>query len=282
MTSALNPDLALALEVADRADAIALDRFRALDLVVETKPDLTPVSDADRAVEEEIRSYLSAARADDAIQGEEFGTSGRSSRQWIIDPIDGTKNYVRGVPAWATLIALTDSISGSTSGSASGSSRARRRSDDIVLGVVSAPAIGMRWWAALGDGAWMQASGQPPRRIHVSAVQQIGDASVSYSDWNDPAWEASGTKNGFQRLLETAWRSRAFGDFWSHMLVAEGAMDIAVEPELSVWDQAAVIPIVREAGGKVTSFGGFDPIEGENSLTSNGLLHQQVVDLLNS
>jgi len=275
MTTALNPDLELALEVADRADAISLDRFRALDLVVETKPDLTPVSDADRAVEEEIRSHLSAARPHDAVQGEEFGSSGRSPRQWIIDPIDGTKNYVRGVPAWATLIALTES-------SSNASSNAERRSEDIVLGVVSAPAIGMRWWAALGDGAWMQAGGQPPRRIHVSAVQQISDASVSYSDWNDPSWEASGTRNGFQRLLETAWRSRAFGDFWSHMLVAEGAMDIAVEPELSVWDQAALIPIVREAGGHVTSIAGHDPIEGGSSLTSNGLLHQHVVELLNS
>jgi histidinol-phosphatase len=275
MTPAWNPDLALALEVADRADAIALDRFRALDLVVDTKPDLTPVSDADRAVEEGIRGHLGAARPEDAVLGEEFGTSGLSARKWIIDPIDGTKNYVRGVPVWATLIALAHSESDPAS-------PAPLRSDDIVLGVVSAPAIGMRWWAAADAGAWMQTGAQPPRRIHVSAVQHIGDASVSYSDWNDPGWDLTGTRKGFQQLLETAWRSRAFGDFWSHMLVAEGAMDIAVEPVLSVWDQAALIPIVREAGGHVTSCSGHDPFEGKNSLSSNGVLHRQVVELLNS
>jgi len=273
MTSALKKDLSIALEIADRADAVALDRFRALDLQVETKPDLTPVSDADRAVEQEIRTLLVATHPGDAVLGEEYGTTGHSSRQWIIDPIDGTKNYVRGVPAWATLIALTTRSQGTT-GPVSG--------DDIVLGVVSAPALGMRWWAAHGDGAWMQAQGGSPRQIHVSAVQQIADASISYSDWNDPGWELTRTRKGFQQILETAWRSRAFGDFWSHMMVAEGAMDVALEPQLSVWDQAALIPIVREAGGQVTSFTGEDPIHGENSLSSNGLVHQQVIDLLNT
>jgi histidinol-phosphatase len=267
--SDLAADLSLAFRLADEADAIALARFRALDLVIETKPDLTPVSDADRAVEEALRRTLGRERSDDAVLGEEFGVTGTSDRRWILDPIDGTKSYVRGVPVWATLIAL-----------AIDHESAPARGEDVVLGMVSAPALGMRWWATRGAGAWTGTHPSHGRRLTCSQVSSTKDCSVSYSDWNDPAWESTGHRAGFQSLLEQAWRTRAYGDFWSHLLVAEGAIDVAVEPQLSAWDMAALIPIVKEAGGQITALDGSPALTGGNALSTNGVLHDQVLALL--
>ena len=262
----LHDDLALALALADAADAISLPRFRAADLQVTAKPDLTPVSDADLAVERAIRSVLAIERPDDAIVGEEFGESdpfaaATSDRRWVVDPIDGTKNYVRGVPVWATLIALFDG-------------------DDVVVGVVSAPALARRWWAAAGSGAFSQFAQEQPRRCRVSAVAELADASLSYSE---PAeWRLAGREAEFTALCERCWRTRAYGDFYSYMLVAEGAVDIAAEPELSLWDVAALVPIVTEAGGALTAIDG-QPSGGtlRSALASNGLLHGPALTLLN-
>jgi len=254
-------DLTLALGLADQADELTLSRFLAHDLVVRTKPDLTPVSDADTAVEQALRLTLASRRPEDAILGEEFGVAGTSQRRWILDPIDGTKNFVRGVRVWACLVAL-------------------EVDDMVVVGVVSAPALGQRWWAARGLGAWTQTEGNAPRRLQVSAVDHVSDASLSFSELADPAWVTTGTGPGFQTLTNSAWRTRAYGDFWSHMLVAEGAVDIALEPELGKWDMAALVPIVEEAGGRVTSLTGSDPLSGGNALSTNGRLHQAVLSML--
>ena len=245
-------DLDLAHSLADIADRISLSRFRARDLQVDTKPDLTPVSDADRAVEQALRSELAATRPGDAVCGEEFGLSGDSPRQWVIDPIDGTKNYVRGVPVWATLIALLDD-------------------GNPVVGMVSAPALGRRWWAARGDGAWGSTIDGDVRRLQVSGVRTIADASLSYSSlggWGGPTGRAA-----ILTLIDEVWRSRAFGDFWSYMLVAEGAVDLAAEPELSLWDMAALAPIVVEAGGRFTGLNGRDGVHEGSAIASNGVLH---------
>ncbi|HZZ96314.1 MAG TPA: histidinol-phosphatase [Jatrophihabitantaceae bacterium] len=249
-------DLALGLALADDADVITLDRFAADDLVVESKPDLTPVSDADRAVEAAIRARLAIDRAGDAISGEEFGTTGSRSRRWVIDPIDGTKNYVRGVPVWATLIALLDDGA-------------------PVVGVVSAPALGRRWWASLGDGAWGAALGAEPRRLAVSRVATLSDASLSYSSL--AGWTSIGRRDAFLNLMDACWRTRAYGDFWSYMLLAEGVVDLAAEPELSLWDVAALAPIVTEAGGRFTGLDGVDGVHATNVAASNGLLHEALL-----
>jgi histidinol-phosphatase len=264
-------DLQLAYRLADEADALTMERFRSLDLVVETKPDLTPVSDADRAAEEAIRATLSRERPGDAVLGEEYGeqpgaageTSVDDARCWVLDPIDGTKNYVRGVPVWASLIAL----------------RAR---GEIVVGVVSAPALAMRWWAARGHGAWTGHSLSHARRLAVSKVGALDDASLSFSEYADPAWESTGSATGFGQLLSRVWRTRAYGDFWSHMLVAEGAVDVAVEPQLGAWDMAALVPIVEEAGGRMTALDGSAPLDGGNAVSTNGLLHDAVLGMLGS
>jgi histidinol-phosphatase len=255
-------DLALALRLADAADAISLPRFGAADLRVDAKPDLTPVSDADLAVETAIREVLAAERPADAVVGEEFGYDkpAATGRRWVIDPIDGTKNFVRGVPVWATLIALLDG-------------------DDIVVGVVSAPALARRWWAAVSGAAWTRFADSPPRRCTVSAVRTISDASLSYSDLAE--WRHAGRGPGFQALLNECWRTRAYGDFYSYMLVAEGAVDIAAEPDLSLWDIAALVPIVIAAGGRFTSVDG-QPSGGtaNSALATNGLLHEAVLTRL--
>ncbi len=241
-------DLALALSLADEADRIAMARFRATDLVVDTKPDLTPVTEADRAVETALRAVLARARPGDQVLGEEFGgVPARSGRQWVIDPIDSTKNYVRGVPVWATLIALV--VDGRA-----------------TLGVASAPALARRWWAAAGAGAHVRGP-EGQRALRVSGVAELGDASFSFSDhvgWPDGALAG---------LNAATWRSRAYGDFWSHLLVAEGAVDVAGEPELSIWDIAALIPIVEAAGGTVTGYDGSEALLAGSGLTTNGLLH---------
>jgi histidinol-phosphatase len=252
-------DLDLARGLADTADAITTARFGAADLVVDAKPDLTPVSDADRAVEQALRAAIAGARPGDAVLGEEFGEDpgpAAGARRWVIDPIDGTKNFVRGVPVWATLIALLDGT-------------------DPLVGVVSAPALGRRWWAARGGGAWTSAFGAPPRRITVSRVADIGDASLSYASLG--GWAEAGRREAFLELTDACWRTRAYGDFWSYVLLAEGAVDLATEPELSLWDVAALAPIVTEAGGRFTALDGTDGVHGGNAAASNGLLHEALL-----
>jgi histidinol-phosphatase len=254
--SAWSEDLALARELADAADSITRVRFGAADLAVETKPDLTPVSDADRAVETALRQRLAAERADDAVIGEEYGATGASAREWIVDPIDGTKNFVRGLPVWATLLAL-------------------RVDGHVVVGVVSAPALGRRWWAARGGGAWTSYDGRE-RHITVSRVNALDDAFLSYS--NLSGW---GERHEvLLALTSRVWRTRAFGDFWSHMLVAEGAVDISCEPEVSLWDLAALQPIVEEAGGRFSDLSGVDRPDGGSVVCTNGLLHDNVLAAL--
>jgi len=256
--TAFDDDLRLAHVLADSADAITMGRYKARDLLVESKPDMTPVSDADKAAEEAIRSALSRARPRDAMLGEEFGETavGATGRKWIIDPIDGTKNYVRGVPVWATLIGLMEG-------------------EEVVAGVVSAPALGRRWWAAKGGGAFTGRSLSSAQRCHVSKVAAIGNASFAHASIT--AWEEYGKLDSFLDLCRACWRTRAFGDFWSHMLVAEGAMDLAAEPELSLWDMAALAVIVTEAGGKFTSVDGVPGVFGGSAAVSNGLLHEELL-----
>ena len=249
-------DLAVALELAGLADQITTQRFRAGDLVVTRKPDLTPVSDADQAVERAIRDHLASSRPGDAFFGEEYGATGTGPRKWVVDPIDGTKNYVRGVPVWATLIALLVD-------------------DEPVLGVVSAPALGQRWWAARGEGAFAASWGQPARPIAVSQVSELADASLSYASL--AGWRAHGRLDAMVTLSETVWRSRAYGDFWSYMLLAEGAVDLAAEADLSLWDMAALAPIVTEAGGRFTGLNGVSGVHEGNAAASNGLLHDALL-----
>ncbi|MBV8860864.1 MAG: histidinol-phosphatase [Mycobacterium sp.] len=253
-------DLAVALALADQADAMTSARFGALDLQVDTKPDLTPVSDADRAVETELRAALGRLRPGDSVLGEEFGGStALAGRQWIIDPIDGTKNFVRGVPVWASLIALLDN----------GVPR---------VGVVSAPALQRRWWAASGAGAFATVGDSAAHRLSVSSVAQLDSASLSFSSLS--GWAQLGLRDRFVELTDAVWRVRAYGDFLSYCLVAEGAVDIAVEPEVSVWDLAPLDVLVREAGGTFTSLGGTAGPHGGSAVATNGLLHDQVLSRL--
>jgi histidinol-phosphatase len=256
-------DLTLAHRLADAADAITLKRFQALDLKVTTKPDNTPVTDADKSSEEAIRALLHAHRPDDGIVGEEFGNEGlEKNRYWVIDPIDGTKNFLRGVPTWATLIALIE--------------RLPDGSQQTVVSVVSAPALFRRWSAHLGGGAFVTINRETTKRIHVSQVSNIADASISYSDF--AGW---GTMlEPFRALLEKAWRTRGYGDFWSHMLVAEGALDVAIEPTLALWDMAALDLIVTEAGGVFSNTSGVPGPHGGNGLSTNAALHQFIVEAL--
>jgi histidinol-phosphatase len=241
----VSPDLELALALVEAADAISLPHFRS-GLAIETKSDLTPVTEADRAVEAEIRRLLSRARPDDAILGEEAGAAGTGARRWIVDPIDGTRNYARGIPVWATLVALE--VDG-----------------EVELGVASAPALGRRWWAARGAGAF--ANGTPTR---VSAVAAVEDAVLSFA-----------LEGELPALARRAWHARGFGDFWAHMLVAEGAVDGAVDaPDVNEWDLAAVQVIVEEAGGRFSDAAGEPRIDSGSAITSNGLLHEELLDAL--
>ncbi|MCU1537963.1 MAG: histidinol-phosphate phosphatase [Humibacillus sp.] len=255
MTS-YDDDLRLAHVLADAVERVTMARFRADDLVVESKPDLTPVTDADRAAEELIRLQLKRTRPRDVVQGEEFDTTGHGSRRWVVDPIDGTKNFVRGVPVWATLIGLVV--------------------DEVpVLGLVAAPALQRRWWAAQGSGAWSGRSLSSAKRISVSQVTSLADASMSYSSLG--GWRERGRGAQVLELMDDCWRSRAYGDFWSYMLVAEGAVDIAAEPELAVHDMAALVTIVQEAGGRFTGLDGRDGCWSGNALATNGHLHDEVL-----
>jgi histidinol-phosphatase len=258
-------DLALAHVLADTADAIAMARFKARDLVVTEKPDTTPVTDADTAVEKALRATLSRTRPRDAVLGEEYGSTlaaaGPSQRQWVIDPIDATKNFLRGVPIWATLIALMDG-------------------NEPVVGLVSAPALNRRWWAAKNLGAYTgrhQAAATP---IQVSKVRRLADASFCYSEL--VGWEQAGRLDAILDIIRTSWRSRAYGDFYGYMLVAEGAVDVMVEPELSLWDLAALIPIVTEAGGTFTDLTGRPGPGGGSAVATNGKLHDEIINRLSA
>jgi histidinol-phosphatase len=259
MSPSYTDDLRLAHVLADDADALAGSRFRAQDLHVATKPDLSPVTDADQAVEEGIRRTLSRARPRDAVLGEEQGSTGFSQRRWVVDPIDGTKSFVRGVPVWATLIALMVE-------------------DEVVAGVVSAPQLHRRWWAMKGGGAFTGRSLLKATPCRVSDVARLDDASLSYSSLD--AWDDRGQLTDFLTLARRCWRTRAYGDFWSYMLVAEGAVDLAAEPELELYDMAALDVVVREAGGRFGSLDGRDGPLGGNALASNGLLHEAALAFL--
>ncbi|MFL6295410.1 MAG: histidinol-phosphatase [Actinomycetes bacterium] len=250
----MQPDLSFAFALADLADSITVERFQADDLVVETKPDLTPVTEADRAVEQALRKRIGEERPGHGIVGEEFGAGQPGTARWILDPIDGTKNYLRGIPVWATLIAL-------------------EREGRVELGVVSAPALHRRWWAARGQGAYVNG-----RRIRVSQVAELSDAVLSYASLT--SWEQHGMGEEFLALARACWRTRGFGDFWSHMLVAEGVVDLAVEPEVELWDLAAPQVIVEEAGGRFTDLGGTPTPAGGSSVSTNGLLHDRVLATL--
>jgi histidinol-phosphatase len=250
----MHADLAFALELADLADAITTERFQADDLAVETKPDLSPVTEADRAVEQALRKRIGEERPGHSVVGEEFGADQPGTARWILDPIDGTKNYVRGLPVWASLIAL-------------------ERDGRVEVGVASAPALHRRWWAARGQGSFVNG-----RRIHVSRIADLGDAVLSYASLT--SWEQHGMGEEFLALAHACWRTRGFGDFWSHMLVAEGAADLAVEPEVEVWDLAAPQVIVEEAGGRFTNLDGIPTPAGGSVVSSNGLLHDRVLATL--
>jgi histidinol-phosphatase len=254
----MNPDLELALELADAADAITVRHFRSGDLQVETKADLTPVTEADRAVEKAVAQGVAAARPGHSVVGEEFGAGGAEGARarWIIDPIDGTKNYVRGIPVFATLLALE--VDG-----------------EVVVGVASAPALGTRWWAARGEGAFADGD-----RIRVSATSAVGDALLSHSSIE--GWEKAGRLSPFLQLVHAVGRTRGFGDFWQHVLVAQGSVDVAVEPEVSLWDLAALLVIVEEAGGRFTDLRGTRTAAGGDVISSNGHLHDEVLARINA
>ena len=262
MAHEYNDDLRLAHVLADNADSLSMDRFGALDLQIDTKPDMTYVTESDQAVEATIRRNLKSARTRDVVLGEEQGqdvsdaSRDDGGRRWIIDPIDGTSNFVRGVPVWATLIALEED-------------------GEVVAGCVSAPALGRRWWASKGTGAFTGKSLMSSRPISVSKVSNLESASMSYASLG--GWEAIGKRDAFAALLRRCWRTRAYGDFWSYMLLAEGAVDIAAEPELKVWDMAALDIVVREAGGRFTSLAGESGPWGDNALATNGLLHDEAM-----
>lgn len=256
-------DLALAHLLANIADSIALERYQALDLVITTKPDNTPVTDADRAVETAIRQTLATHRPDDGLLGEEFGSEiTGAKRYWIIDPIDGTKNFMRGVPTWACLIALVEV--------------ADDGSQEVVVGIASAPALSRRWFASAHSGAFVTFNGAT-KGISVSKVAALSDASIAYSDFIG----FGDRLEPFQKMLSQAWRTRGMGDFWSHMLVAEGAVDVAIEPTLAIWDMAALDIIVREAGGAFTNVSGKSGPFGGSGVSTNGILHNAVINGIN-
>ena len=258
----VSPDLELALRLADAADVITIDRFGALDLEVTSKPDLTPVSDADTAVESAIRHLLAVERPDDAVLGEENGWSGDAARRWVIDPIDGTKNFVRAVPVWATLIALMDD-------------------DGVAVGVISAPALSRRWFAVRDGGAWALATGESAdqaRQITVSKVGDLADASLGYSDL--VGWDFHNGREPFMTLMDSVWRTRAYGDFWTYCMVAEGSLDVGVEPIVTLWDLAPLALLVSEAGGRFTGVNGKEGPDNGSAVATNGLLHDATLAVI--
>jgi histidinol-phosphatase len=249
----MTPDLELALSLADAADAITLRHFRSSSLSVRTKPDRTPVSEADEEVETTLRTQLAEVRPEDAVVGEELGTTGEAERRWILDPIDATKNYVRGIPIFATLIALADG-------------------NRLLAGVVSAPALGRRWWASRGEGAFCNGA-----KITVSGISALEQSHLAYDSVAD--FDRFGTADRFLSLARRCDRARGFGDFWSHMLVAEGAIEIAVEPAVAAWDMAPVQIIVEEAGGRFTTMSGEPRYDGGSAISTNGLVHDAVLEV---
>ena len=259
-------DIELLKYLADLSDEISSARFLAQDLKIESKPDLSPVTDADRAVEAKIREVLKAQRPNDKIVGEEFGSAEDiqvMDRYWVIDPIDGTKNFLRGLPIWATLIGLVH--------------RNENGQDRVIAGMVSSPALFRRWYAAEGFGAFTEVNSGAAIQIKASNVKEISDASISFSDL--VGWGPR--KNSYLAFMDKAWRARGIGDFWSHMLVAEGAVDVAIEPKLAIWDMAALDIVVREAGGRFTNTAGVDGSLGGSGLSTNSVIHQKIVDKLN-
>jgi histidinol-phosphatase len=263
MAHSWNDDVRLAHVLADVADNLSMDRFGAIDLEVSTKPDMSYVTESDEAVEEAIRRQLKTARTRDVVLGEEQGevegSTGSHERRWIIDPIDGTANFVRGVPVWATLIGLEEA-------------------GEIVVGCVSAPALGRRWWASKGGGAFTGKSFMQAREIRVSRVADLEAASFSYSSLG--GWDDIDKADALRALMRRCWRTRAYGDFWSYMMLAEGAVDIAAEPELKLWDMAALDVIVTEAGGRFTSLAGQPGPWGPDALATNGRLHDAAMAYL--
>ncbi|AWB86817.1 inositol monophosphatase family protein [Mycetocola zhujimingii] len=252
----LADDLALALRLADAADAISLSRFRSANLEISTKRDATHVTDADLAVERALRDILAAERPDDGILGEEYGTAGSTARQWIIDPIDGTANFLRGVPNWATLISLAvDGVP--------------------VVGVASAPAFRKRWWAQEGAGAWLAEDGTEPRRLWVSGVEKLEDASLSFQSLSQ--WDEAGYLDQLVSLTRQVWRDRAYGDMWSYGLLAEGLIDIVGEFDVKEYDIAPFAILIREAGGRFSAINGENSIAARSSLATNGILHDEVL-----
>ena len=256
----LNGDIELLKRLSDESDAISLDRYSAQDLEIETKPDATPVTDADKAVERKIREILAEERSADLIIGEEYGrpeSIAANTRYWVIDPIDGTKNFLRGVPIWATLIGLVH--------------RDENGKDRVIAGMVSAPALFRRWYAATGFGAYTEVNGGIATQIFASKVSNLSDASLSFSDlagWGD-------RKGSYLNFLEKVWRVRGIGDFWSHMLVAEGAVDIAAEPSLALWDMVPLAVIVEEAGGIFSDLEGNPGPFGKSGISANRAMHSQ-------
>ncbi|USQ78838.1 inositol monophosphatase family protein [Ornithinimicrobium faecis] len=258
--ASFDDDMRLAHVLADAVERFTLDSFRSDDLQVEFKEDGSMATRADRHTEELLRHQLGRTRPRDVVQGEELPTTGHGNRRWILDPIDGTVNYVRGVPVWATLIGLVV--------------------DDVpVVGLVAAPALNRRWWAGSGSGAWTGRSLSRASRIHVSDTSRVEHASLSYAELN--SWLDHPRREGFLRLAGRCWRTRAYGDFWSHVLVAEGAVDMAVEPALAIHDMAALAPIVTEAGGRFSDLDGTDGPFGSSGVSSNGVLHDGMLSLLN-
>lgn len=259
MADRANPheaDLELALELADAADAVTTARFLDRALRVETKPDRTPVTEADLAAEAAMLEVLAARRPTDSVLSEEAGATGDSSRQWVLDPIDGTKQFLRGLPSWATLIALRDNA-------------------ETVVAVVSAPALGRRWWATRGGGAFSDRGA----RLQVSGIGSLGDAVLMHAELS--AWDATGGPEPLVALARDCWQSRGYGDFWIHCLVAEGAADIAAEPGPSLWDLAAPALLVEEAGGRFSSLDGRPGPENGSALSTNGRLHEAALAALN-
>ncbi len=257
----LQPDLTLALRLADAADAASMARFDAADLDVQLKADATHVTEADLATERAIREILEAERPDDGVFGEEFGVTGSTERQWIIDPIDGTANYLKGIPMWTSLIAL--SIDGIPR-----------------VGVASQPALGRRWWAATGLGAWTNTPDGSPARLAVSSVDSIGDSSASFQSIRQ--WDEVGQLDALVRLSRAVWRDRGYGDTWPYMLLAEGRLEFVAEFGVKEYDIAALVPIITEAGGRFTSFDGNDSLSERSSLATNGVLHTAFLDLLHA
>ncbi len=267
LTGPYAADLALALEIADAVDVLTLAGAQGV-IDVEMKPDDTPVTAIDRAAERLVRERLAASRPADAVVGEEYGTTGSGPRRWVVDPIDGTKNFVRRVPVWGTLIALIDTDA--------------EGKEVCAVGVVSAPALGRRWYAAVGAGAWtvtkIDGFSREPRAIGVSGVSELSQASLSFSDLM--YWDEVGSSEGIVALQRAVSRARGYGDFWSYMMVAEGLVDIATEPQLALYDMAALVPIVTEAGGRFTGLDGKDGPFSGSALATNGLVHERALALL--